>query len=159
LREYRDIRRIELPATIDGGDVLRVGKTLLIGLSARTNAAAVEAVSKIISPLGYRVVAAPVRECLHLKSAVTALPDGRLLLNPAWVEMSALEGMPYVAFPTEEPDAANVALVGEAVCASSAHPQTIEMIRNLGFDVREIELTEFAKAEGCVTCMSLLFEK
>ncbi len=156
LSEYREIRRVELPATIDGGDVLRVGRTLLVGLSARTNFAAAEAIAELVRPLGYRVQTVRVTGCLHLKSAVTALPDQRLMLNRAWLEMSDLAGFSQVPLPADEPDAANVALVGEVVCASSAHPGTISMIRELGFDVRAIDLSEFAKAEGCVTCLSLL---
>ena len=157
LREYREIRRVELPAAIDGGDVLRVDRTLLVGQSGRTNAAAATALAEIVGRYGYRVLPVAVRGCLHLKSAVTALPDGRLLVNPAWLDLRALDGFACVPLPEEEPDAANVALVGETVCASAAHPRTIERIRQLGFDVRAIDLSEFAKAEGCVTCLSLLF--
>ena len=157
LREYREVRRVRAPAAIDGGDVLRVDRTLLVGLSARTNAAAAAALAAIVCALGYRVQPVAVRGCLHLKSAVTALPDGRLLLNSAWLDRDALDAFEQVPLPEEEPDAANVALIGEVVCASAAHPQTIAMIRESGFEVRPIELSEFAKAEGCVTCMSLLF--
>jgi dimethylargininase len=156
LREYRGVRRVEAPATIEGGDVLRVGRTLLVGLSSRTNRAGVDALEAVVRRYGYDVVPVPVRGCLHLKSACTALPDQSLLLNPDWLDGAALRGFRWVRVPDEEPDAANVALVGSGVCVAASHPRTADRIRQLGFDVRPIDLSEFAKAEGCVTCLSIL---
>ncbi len=156
LRRYREVRRIELPALLDGGDVLRVGRTLLVGLSSRTDRAGAAALEAIVRRYGYEVVPVPVRGCLHFKSACTALPDGRLLLNPDWLDGAALQGFRWVRVPDEEPDAANVALVGDRVCMAAGHPRTAERVRELGFEVRTIDLSEFAKAEGCVTCLSLL---
>jgi dimethylargininase len=157
LRKYRDVERIELPATLDGGDVLRVGRTLLVGLSSRTNAAGAEALQAATRLFGYEVVPVPVRQCLHLKSAVGALPDGRLLVNPHWLDVEALNGFELVRVPAKEPDAANVMVVGTTVCLPAAHPRTADLVRLLGFDARMVDLSEFAKAEGCVTCLSLLF--
>jgi dimethylargininase len=156
LRKYRKVERIELPATIEGGDVLRVGRTLLVGLSSRTNAAGVQALEAVVRRFGYRVVSVPVRQCLHLKSACTALPNGRLLANPDWLDAEALQGFELVHVPQAEPDAANAALVGANVCMPAAHPQTADLVRRLGFAVQTVDLSEFAKAEGCVTCLSLL---
>src|SRR5262245_43251288 len=90
LRQYREVVRIDPPATIEGGDCLRVGRTLLIGQSSRTNAAGTALLEAIVSQHGYRVLPVPVRGCLHLKTACTALPDGRLLINPAWIDAAAL---------------------------------------------------------------------
>ncbi|SRR5579884_364589 len=157
LWKYRKVERIELPATIEGGDVLRVGRTLLVGLSSRTNLGGVQALEAIVGRFGYRVVPVPVRGCLHLKSACTALPDGRLLANPDWLDGEAVREFELVRVPAAEPDAANAALVGANVCLPAAHPQTAELVRQLGFAVRTVDLSEFAKAEGCVTCLSLLF--
>ena len=159
LRKYREVERIEPPATVEGGDVLRVGRTLLAGLSSRTNAAGMGALRAIVRRFGYEVRPVPVRRCLHLKSACAALPDGRLLVNPAWLEVRALRGFALVRVPGPEPDAANALLVGERVCLSAAHPRTADLVRGLGFDVQTIDLSEFAKAEGCVTCLSLLFKE
>lgn len=158
LRRYREIERIDLPATIDGGDVLRVGRRLMVGISGRTNAAAVETLKTIATRYGYEVDPVPVTGCLHLKSACTALPDGRLLANPGWLDATALARYAIVPVPADEPDAANVALVGETVCAAAGHPQSAELVRGLGFFVETTDLSEFAKADGCVTCLSLLFE-
>jgi dimethylargininase len=159
LCKYREVERIEPPATVEGGDVLRVGRTLLAGLSSRTNAAGMEALRAIVGRFGYEVRPVPVRQCLHLKSACSALPDGRLLVNPAWLEVRALRGFAMVQVPDAEPDAANTLPVGMRVCLPAAHPQTADLVRGLGFDVQTIDLSEFAKAEGCVTCLSLLLTR
>jgi dimethylargininase len=157
IRRRRDVRRIELPATIDGGDVLRVGRRLIVGVSGRTNAAAIEALAAAVLPFGYQIDSVPVTGCLHLKSACTAFPDGRLLANAAWLDVQALRQYEIVPVPDDEPGAANVALAGETVCAAAGHPQTEDLIRGLGFRVETVDLSEFAKADGCVTCLSLLF--
>jgi dimethylargininase len=156
LRKYRPVERIELPATIEGGDVLRVGRKLLVGLSSRTNLAGVKALDAIARRFGYEVTPVPVRACLHLKSACAALPDGRLLVNPEWLDARALEGFELVRVLDAEPDAANVLLVGQQVCLPAAHPQTADLVGRLGFTVQTVDVSEFAKAEGCVTCLSLL---
>ena len=155
LREHREIERIELPATVEGGDCLRVGRTLLVGQSCRTNAAGIAVLAGIVGHYGYQVRAIPVRGCLHLKTACTALPDGRLLVNPAWIDSAALADYELVAIPDEEPWAANVAVVRSSVLLNSAHARTADLIRSLGFDVRPIDLSEFSKAEAGVTCLSL----
>ena len=158
LREYRPIERISLPATIDGGDVARVGRTLLVGQSLRTDAAGASDLARIAGRHGYRVIPVPVTGCLHLKSACTPLPDGTLLVNAEWIDMDPLEPFRTVAVPNEEPHAADVALVGETVCMAAEHPRTRELIERAGFDVRTTPLSEFAKAEGAVTCLSLIFD-
>jgi dimethylargininase len=156
LRKYREVEKVEWPATVEGGDVLRVGREILVGLSARTNAAGVGALQAVAGRFGYRVTAVPVRGCLHLKSACGALPDGRLLVSPDWLDARALPGLGVVRVPDAEPDGANVAVVGSTVCLPAAHPRTADLIGRLGFAVRAVDLSEFAKAEGCVTCLSLL---
>jgi dimethylargininase len=156
LRKYLEVHRVELPATIEGGDVLLVGRTLLVGLSARTNRAGVQAIEAIVRPYGYRVVPVPVLRCLHLKTACTALPDERLLVNPSWLDVGPLHEFEKLPVPDDEPWAANTLPLGGTVCIAAAHVQTAEVIRRSGFAVRTVDLSEFAKAEGCVTCLSLL---
>jgi dimethylargininase len=156
LQQYREVKRVELPATIEGGDVLRVGRTLLIGQSGRTNAAGIAVLAGMVTHYGYQVRPVPVRGCLHLKTACTALPDGRLLVNSAWIDTSVLADYELVSIPDEEPWAANVAPVRSSVLLNAANVQTAALIREMGFDVRPIKLSEFAKAEGGVTCLSLL---
>src|SRR4051812_36658451 len=156
LRQYRDVVRIEPPATIEGGDVLRIGRKLLVGQSCRTNAAGITAFAEIARRHEYLVEAIPVRGCLHLKTASTALPDGRLLVNPAWIDESPLTKFVRVPTPPDEPWAANVAIVGSTVLMAAEHVRTAELVRGLGFNVRQCDISEFAKAEGGVTCLSLL---
>jgi dimethylargininase len=156
LREHREVVRIEPPATLEGGDVLRVGRTLLVGDSCRTNHSGIALFAAIGERFGYRVVPIPIRECLHLKTACTALPDGRLLINPAWINPTALSDFELLEVPTEEPWAANVCPVNSTVLVAAAHQRTAEIIDGLGFHVLAIELSEFAKAEGGITCLSLL---
>ena len=157
LRRHRaEIVRIEAPATIEGGDVLRVGRTIFVGATARTNAAGIEALEAVTRRFGYALRPVRVDGCLHLKTACTALPDGTLLVNPRWVDLRDLAGFPVVHVADGEPDAANVALVGERVLAGSGHPRTLDVVRGRGFVVDEVDLSEFAKAEGCATCLSIL---
>jgi dimethylargininase len=156
LRKYRDVERVQTPATIEGGDVLRVGRTLLVGLSSRTNRAGVSALEAVVRRFGYKVMPVRVRQCLHLKTACTALDERRLLVNPAWLDVQALDGFDLLHIPEEEPWSANVARVGARLCIAADHMRTAEMIRQLGFDVQTVDLSEFARAEGGVTCLSLL---
>jgi len=155
LREFRQVRRIELPSTIEGGDVLRIGRELLVGLSSRTNAAGVAALARLVEPFGYQVSAVPILGCLHLKTACTALPDGRLLVNPAWLDPFALRNHDWIDIPPAEPWAANTLPIGQRVILPAAHRQTADLIHRLGFAPLPVELSEFAKAEGGVTCLSL----
>jgi dimethylargininase len=156
LRKYREVVRIHPPAALEGGDILRLGKTLHVGTSGRTNRDGIEALDEIARRFGYRVVPIPVTGCLHLKTAVTALPDESLLVNPAWLPAEAFPGIARVEIDPAEPWGANVVRIGNHVLAASAFPRTIDRIRSRGFTVHPVNLSEFAKAEGGVTCLSLL---
>jgi dimethylargininase len=157
LRKYRKVLRVELPATFDGGDVLRVGRSLFVGKSSRTNDEGIKALVEIAVRFGYKVLPVQLKDCLHFKSACTALPDGSLLVNPAWLDLDALHSFDLVPIPPEEAFAADVLTIGTIVCVEAAHPRTAELIRSRGFEVKTIDLSEFAKAEGGVTCLSILF--
>ncbi len=159
LGKYREIHRVETPATIEGGDVLCVGRKLLVGVSSRTNRAGANALEAVVRRYGYQIVLVPVRHCLHLKTACTALPDQSLLVNPAWFDVRALREFELVSVPEAEPLAANVALVGNGVVVAADHAETGGVIRERGFEVHTIDLSEFAKAEGGVTCLSILFRE
>jgi dimethylargininase len=155
LRKYREVLPMSLPATLEGGDVLPIGKTLLVGQSLRTNAAGITQLQEIVRPYGYRVVPVAVHGCLHLKTACCALPDGRLHVNFDWIDASILAAYHCVEVPHDEPWGANIACVGENVIISAAHSQSAERLSNLRFTVRPINMSEFAKAEAGVTCLSL----
>lgn len=156
LRKCRTVKRIELPATIDGGDVTLAGRTLLVGNSSRTNCAGIEALRALVAPHGYNVKGIDLRDCLHLKSACTALPDGALLINPNWIDVEALRDFELVQIADNEPWAADVLSIGQRVFVAAGNHRTEEIISKRGFEVRPIDLSEFSKAEGGVTCLSLI---
>lgn len=157
LRRHRDeVARISLPATLEGGDVLRVGRTLWVGVTGRTNREGIERLAELARPHGYAVHAVTVTGCLHLKTACTALPDGTLLVNPAWLHTSDLCGAPLLHVPEGEPDAANVVVVGDRVILAAGHPKTAALVQARVGAVETVDLSEFAKAEGCGTCLSIL---
>jgi dimethylargininase len=154
--QYRPVRRIEPPATLDGGDVLRVGRTVFVGHSARTNEAGVEQARRLLAPLGYEVRAIEVRGCLHLKSAVTAVADDVLLINRAWIPTADLAGFHLLDVHPGEPFGANVLRLDDRVLYAAAFPRTRERLEQRGIRVDSVELSELAKAEGAVTCCSIL---
>ncbi len=156
LRKYREIERMTAPATLEGGDVLLVGRVLLVGLSSRTSPAGAAELDAVARRFGYTVRTVPVHGCLHLKTACTALPDRRLLVNRAWLDVESLGGFELIDIPAAEPFGANIVCFGSQVLAAAEHAQTADLIRDLGFEVRTVPLDEFAKAEGGVTCLSLL---
>lgn len=156
LAPLRRVVRIERPATIEGGDVVQVGKTLYVGRTGRTNDEGIAALRVLIAPHGYRVVPVDVRDCLHLKTACTALPDGALLVNPDWVPRFGGSDIATVHVAPGEPHAANVVSVEGHAIISSAHPRTAELVAEHARSVIPVDLSEFAKGDGCATCLSLL---
>lgn len=155
----RPVVKVEAPATLEGGDVMRVGRTLYVGLSPRTNAEGAEALRRFAAPHGYEVVTVELRGCLHLKTGCSALDDATVLVNPEWVDPRAFEGHEVVNVDPTEPWAANVVRVGDSVCVSAAFPHTAALLSTRGYDVHAVEVSEFAKAEGGMTCMGLLFRQ
>jgi dimethylargininase len=156
LRKYRDVVSVELPATLEGGDVLQIGRTLLVGQSSRTNMEGIAQLESIIQHHGYRVVPVKVRGCLHLKTACCALPDGRLLVNSDWIDCAPLSEFECISVATDEPWGANCTCIGDHVIVAQCHLHTAQKLCELGFVVHQIDLSEFAKAEAGVTCLSLL---
>jgi dimethylargininase len=158
LRSFRPVARVPAGACLEGGDVLRVGRTLYVGLSSRTCSAGVEALKAIVRPAGHDVVPVRVTGCLHLKSACCALGDETLLVNRAWLDVGAFTGLDLVDVPPEEPWGANVLLLPGAVVVSGAFPRTAEEVGKRGHNVIALDVGELHKAEAGLTCMSLLFE-
>ena len=158
LANHRPIVRLEEPARIDGGDVLVRGRRLFVGLSNRTDAAGREALAEAVRPFGYEVVPVRMEGCLHLKTAVTAAAAEVLLVNPAWVDLAPFRGLDRIDVDLREPWAANVVRAGGAVIAAEGFPRTADRLRARGLDVRTVDVSEFQKAEGGVTCKSLLFD-
>jgi dimethylargininase len=147
------IHRITEPATLDGGDVLKVGRTVYVGVSGRTNIAGVGQLGDLLEPLGWTVQPVPLTRVLHLKSAVTALPDGMVIGFPQVVDNTAVFER-FLAVP--EPAGAHVLLLGDdRLLMSSDARRAAEMFRSLGYDPIEVNISEFEKLEGCVTCLSV----
>jgi dimethylargininase len=157
LREHRDLACIQAPGTLDGGDVLRVGPRVYVGLSGRSNADGVSQLAKLLAPHGYDVTAIEVRDCLHLKSAVTAVSDDTVLVNPRWVDASHFRAFRRLEVHPDEPFAANVLLVDDTLVCPATGPRTRERLASSGFPVESVDVSELAKAEAGVTCCSLIF--
>ncbi len=158
LRDLRRVLRIEAPGTLDGGDVLRLDRVLHVGSSARSNAEGIAQLGRLVAPFGYTVRAVPLRDCLHLKSAVTRVGHRRLLVNPDWVDPREFPGWECVPVDPDEPFAANAVRAGETLVHSAAHPRTAARLRDFGIPVHEVDMSETEKAEGGVTCCSVLVD-
>lgn len=146
------------PATLEGGDVLRVGQTLYVGHSSRTNAEGIAALNRAVSPHGYTVIAVPVPGALHLKTAITALAPDLFVANPDWIDVSHFGGAQIIAVDPAEPFAGNILPVGDQFLTAAAHPRTTERIVAAGFALNSVNISEFAKAEAGLTCMSLIWQ-
>jgi dimethylargininase len=148
-----EVVRIEDEGTLDGGDVLQVGTTVYAGRSARTNEDALCQLARLLATRGRRVVPVTLTDCLHLKTAMTALPDGSLIGVPELLDTSAL---PYLRV-AQEPAGAHVVVLGEKqVLISDSAPRTADLLASEGYDVTVVAIGEFEKLEGCVTCLSVL---
>ena len=159
LGSVRRLLRIEAPGTLDGGDVLRIGKRVFVGISARSNAAGSEQLRELLAPFGYTVEGVATRDCLHLKSAVTQVAGDTVLLNPAWLaDARPFAGYACIEVDPSEEHAANAVRVGDALLYPECFPKTLERLRSAGIAVTTVDVSELQKAEGAVTCCSLLFK-
>lgn len=158
LRRYRPLVRIEQPATLEGGDVLRIGRRVFVGRSSRTNEGGIAQLASVLGRHGYEVVSVAVQACLHLKSACSYLGRDTVLVQPGWVDPAVFAGLALLEVSPEEPAAGNALLVGETVIHPVAFPRTRALLEEAGFAVTPVEASELAKAEGGVTCTSVLLE-
>jgi dimethylargininase len=155
---FRKIEHVLLPGTVEGGDILRVGKKLYVGLTARTNEAGIEQLRKIVAPYEYEVIAVAVTGCLHLKSAVTHLGENTLLANRGWFDASPFAGYKWIDVDANEPHAGNALALGGFVIFPASFPKTRARIEAQGFKVISLDIGELQKAESGLTCSSLIFE-
>ena len=156
LRPHRPVKFIEAPATLDGGDVLVVGYTIYVGDSARTNAEGIRQLADIASAYNYAVRPVKVSRCLHLKSAVTRVAEDIILLNSAWVDVSSFKDMRQIEVHPSEPFAANALWIGGNVIYPANYAETRRRLEGNGINVHSVEADELQKAEGGVTCCSIL---
>jgi len=158
LKEYRELHFIKTPGTIDGGDVLVLGKSVYIGISQRTNREAIHQFDQILKPFGYQVHGIEVTNCLHLKTALTPLEDDLLLINPDWVDGEIFDGYQTLSIHPDEPFGANVMRRDNWALYPEAFPRTIDLLQERGYDVITIDQSEMAKAEAGLTCCSVIVE-
>lgn len=158
LTPHRSLLFIEAPGTLDGGDVLRIGKTLYVGLSGRSNQAAIDQLTAALVPYHYEVRGVAVQGYLHLKSAVTAVGDDTVLVDPRSVDPAAFTGTRAIEIDPRERGAANALRIGERVIYPASFPATRRRLETAGVALLEVDVSELQKAEGAVTCCSLVFE-
>ena len=158
LARYRPLSNITAPGTIEGGDILRHGRRIFVGLSARSNPEGIRQLSELVSGYGYTVQALPIAGCLHLKSAVTLVDDETVLIQPEWIDADAIPGFRVIRVDPREPHAANALRVGTGLIYPSCFPHTLDRLREAGIEVTTVDVSELQKAEGAVTCCSLLFD-
>jgi dimethylargininase len=156
LADYRPLAHITSPATLDGGDVLVAARRVFVGLSSRTNEAAIEQLVRVLEPLDYEVFPIRFSGCLHLKTAATRVAEDLLLLNPTWVDIDDFPGFRAIEVDPAEPHAANALALGGRVIHPAHHPRTRARLESEGLTVAPVEMSELAKAEAGVTCCSLL---
>jgi len=156
MSELKETYRIKPPATIDGGDVLRVDDRVLVGISARTNLHAVRQLKKILENSGMKVVPVKVHKVLHLKSACTYLGNGVVILSRGCFDTKVLQGLGKIFVPKGEDYAADCLAVNGTVLIAKGHAETRQLVEKEGFRVEELEISEFRKGDGALTCLSIL---
>lgn len=158
LAGLRPIDHIAPPGTLDGGDVLVVGRSVFVGRTARTNDEGIAQLRMLLAPFGYTVEGIAVTGCLHLKSAVTAVDFDTVLLNPEWVSPADFARGRAEAVDPREPTGANVLRIGDQLVYGASYPRTQGRLERLGYTLHTVDASELAKAEGAVTCCSLVLK-
>jgi len=159
LKKYRKLASIQPPGTLDGGDLLRIGKVIYAGLSTRSNHSGIGQLRDIVSNHGYSVSTVETTKCLHLKSAVSQIAPDTLLINPDWISKSAFGELRLIEVDGGEAHAANALLVGQGLIYPTSFPRTLENLKNLSIDLVPVDVSELQKAEGAVTCCSLIIQE
>ena len=159
LNEYRTIFEVVSPGILDGGDVLQIGRTLYVGITSRTNESGIQQLTNYVSPYGYKVVKVQAPGCLHLKSAVTLVGEGTLLINRSWVDARPFGDKKFIDIHPSEPYAANALLVEGELVYPMTFPKTYRRLDEERISIRVVDISELQKAEGAVTCCSLIFKE
>ena len=159
LGAYRKLVYIEAPGTLDGGDVLKVDRRLFVGCGYRSNEEGVAQLRRLLKPHDYEVVPVRAENCLHLKSAVTSLGGKTLLIDPDWTDPVQFAGCDLIEIDAAESGAANALAVNDRIILPAAYPATRAILETRGYQVASVDISELAKAEGAVTCCSLVFER
>jgi dimethylargininase len=158
LSAVRPLRFMDPPATFEGGDRIRIGRTLFVGISSRTNLSGVEQLRSILVPFDYEVKPVTVKGCLHLTTGCSYLGNQTVLMNPDWIDANVFADFDIIHTPPEEPWGANTMVIGDGdVLLSASFPQTRSLLEQRGFKVRVANISELEKAEAGLSCMSLVF--
>jgi len=158
ISKFRKFEQVTLPGTLEGGDILRIGRKLFVGLTKRSNAEGIRQLAAILTPYQYDVIAVPVTGCLHLKSAVTFLGRNTLLANRAWFDPAPFSAYDWIDVDPAEPHAANALALANTVIFPASFCRTRARIEAGGFDVTPLDISELQKAESGLTCSSLIFQ-
>jgi len=159
LSPHADLVYLREPATADGGDVLVIGKKIFIGLSTRSNNETVDQLNELLNNYGYSVTGVQLHGCLHLKSAVTRVDEITLLINKSWVDTEPFINYNLIEVDPSEPYAANCLPVGDSIIYPTSFPRTRAKLEERGYKIVSVEVDELAKAEGAVTCCSLILDR
>ena len=158
LEKYRRLQSINGAGVLEGGDVVQVGRILFVGVSTRTNENGIAELKEIVTPYDYEVRPVQVKGCLHLSTGCGFIGRNTILANPSWVDLSPFEGFEIINVAPSEPWGANALTLADHVLISAASPETAARVRERGFRVLPVEISEFEKAEGGLTCLSLIFK-
>lgn len=156
LSPYKRLVHITEPASVDGGDVLILGKNIYIGLSLRSNAEAIDQTQSLLKEYGYTVIGVEMHDCLHLKTAITKVDDQTVLINPNWVDTSHFKAFHWIEVDASEPFAANCLPINGQIIYPTSFPETAKKLTAHGCKIFPVHVDELAKAEGAVTCCSLI---
>ncbi len=156
LSPHKKLLQVSAPASVDGGDVLVLGKNIYIGLSLRSNQQAVDQIQSLLNDYGYTVTGVEMHDCLHLKTALTRVDDQTVLINPHWVDVSHFRDLSWIEVDASEPFAANCLPINGQVIYPTSFPKTTKKLEAHGCKILPVQVDELAKAEGAVTCCSLI---
>ncbi len=158
ISKFRKLEYVALPGNLEGGDILRIGRKLFVGVTKRSNAEGIRQLAAILAPHHYAVIPVPVTGCLHLKSAVTGLGRQTLLANRAWFDPAPFSGYDWIDVDSAEPHAANALALGNTIIFPASFPGTRARVEAQGFHVTPLDISELQKAESGLTCSSLIFQ-
>jgi dimethylargininase len=159
LARYKETIHIQRPATIDGGDVLQIGRRLYVGVSGRTNAQGLHELTRILQPWNYEIIPVELNNCLHLKTACTAIDEETVLLNPRWVAADTFSNYNVLRVPKAEGWAANTIRVGNKVFLQDGFPQTLELVEKYHDSIATLDISEFRKVEAGLSCLSIILHE
>ena len=159
LSPHRALVHVTAPATVDGGDVLVLGHDIYVGISTRSNAAAIEQLRELLDVYGYKVTGVEMHDCLHLKTALTKVDDKTVLINPNWVDTSHFKDFDWIEVDPSEPFAANCLPVNGQIIYPTSFPKTRAKLEARGYKICPVTVDELVKAEGAVTCCSLIISQ